>query len=256
MISYDKQYFIGRFSSLQTEELLQSLLVKELCDEAVVAIDEILQSRGVVGHALELQKQGAIKAFFRKSSATNQCDFCGRSRNPLWNWTRDGAQKFCGKQCFERARLMEASVDIPLDVVLDHAASMRFGPCPVCAKVGSTVEMRHAHYVFSVVLFAYHESSHVLACRRCGIKRNVLAAISCFLLGWWSLAGLFSTPVQIYRNVRLAKSPDVDVPSKDLISQARMDLAVNFRKLDLGHEIRGIVGGRPRSGGASAAVER
>jgi hypothetical protein len=203
MVSYDKSYFLNRFDDLDTEELLQRLMLKQLCDEALDAIREILERRGVTGHALELQAQEAIKSVFRKSGVTNQCDCCGKTG--AWTWVRDGMQKFCGQDCLDRTRLLESSMDIPFDVVLDHAKAMTFRPCPACQRSGTRVEMRRAHYLASALWFMHVESPHALLCRRCGRKRNILAAISCFVLGWWSLWGFAATPIFVVRNIRVAR---------------------------------------------------
>ena len=217
-----------RFSSVETEELLQRLLLKELSDEAKAAIVEILESRGIVGHTYELQARDAMKAVFRRSGVTNQCDFCGRTVVLLA--ISDSGQRFCGESCRENARLAEASIGLAPDLIVEHARSIRVRPCPVCCRSGSVVEMRKAHYVISLVWLIHTESSHALSCKRCGVARNMKAAALCLLMGWWSIWGLILTPVRIYQNIRLAMRKDeAPEPSAELIKHAMMDLASSLR---------------------------
>ena len=47
-------------------------------------------------------------------------------------------------------------------------------------------------------------------------------------LGWWSLPGLFVTPMQLWRNGReLRKVPDPNVASPELVAMVREVLVLN-----------------------------
>lgn len=53
-----------------------------------------------------------------------------------------------------------------------------------------------------------------------------MALLACLLLGWWSLRGLFLTPVQIAKNLRDICRDDQDWrPSEGLLRYARIELA-------------------------------
>ena len=68
-----------------------------------------------------------------------------------------------------------------------------------------------------------------ISCARCGTKRQVNGIIFSIFLGWWSIYGLFVTPMQIYRNVRdLRNPPDPLRPSDRFAALVREQLAARL----------------------------
>src|SRR5689334_11915455 len=126
MPAFDKGYFLERFSQLDSAELIERALTRELTEEAMQAIRELLQQRGIEGERLALRVNDVRKDMFRRSGVTNQCDFCGQST--AWGGVRDGAQKFCDETCRRNARLFELSIDIAPELIHEHALAMSLKP--------------------------------------------------------------------------------------------------------------------------------
>jgi ADP-ribose pyrophosphatase YjhB (NUDIX family) len=227
MPAYDKAFFLERFGSLDTDELLEHAIRRELTEEAKLAIREILLQRGVDGPALELRFNQVAKSFYRRSGVTNQCDLCGKtSLAPL----HDGNQKFCSRECLRNARLLEYSVGLPPDLIVQHAWAMRVRACPACGRNGSIVEMRPTYLIASLIWFCWRETKYEMCCARCSKHKSLQAVAYCFLLGWWSLWGLFATPVRIARNLHAAFRWRIpENPSPQLMFRARLELAESLQ---------------------------
>lgn len=216
--------FLATYRDLGTEELLQLIVTRPLTEEAQDAARMVLLERGVVGHELERQHVEALKGMVRSAGVTNQCDFCGQSL--VMGAIHDQGQRFCGAECRDEARLLEASVGLAPDLVLAHANAILMGPCPCCGRQGKPIEVRPRWLIVSAILYVSRNVERTLSCRRCAQRKNWWAIASCLLLGWWSVPGLFETPVAIYRNLteiyarRIRKGP-----SEELIYRAKLDLA-------------------------------
>jgi hypothetical protein len=188
------------------------------------------------------------KDMVRRSGVTNQCDFCGQST--VWSDVRDGAQKFCGETCRRNARLFELSIDIAPELIQEHALALSLKPCPQCGKHTAPIEMWPRHRIVSLVYVCMHDTEHTLCCPRCGQRRAALAAVYSFVLGWWSVAGLFITPIYLFRNLRVAwRGRGKETPSPQLLQHARLDLAASLQST-------GLLGtaGPPALRGVSAAA--
>jgi hypothetical protein len=234
MPTFDKAYFRERFAALDSAELIERGLTRELTDEAMEAIRELLQERGVKGEGLELQVNAVRKGMFRRSGVTNQCDFCGRSTH--LGAVYDGPQKFCTQTCLRNARLYELSVDLAPDLVLQHAHALSVKPCPRCGRTTTPLEMWPQRWVTSI-WWCYAANGHTLCCTRCGRIYALQAAVYCLVLGWWSVVGLFVTPVAITRNLRVARrGREGESPSPQLLHHARLDLAQSL-------QASGVLGG-------------
>ena len=86
-----------------------------------------------------------------------------------------------------------------------------------------------AHRIWSAVRFSSWRSEARICCGRCGNKRQINGIIFSTFLGWWSIYGLFMTPVQIYRNVRdLRNPPDPARPSDRFAALVREELAARM----------------------------
>ena len=209
---------------MMTEDLLDHVVGRDLVNEAIDAVRIVLAERGVHGHALELQWQEASRGKLRKSGVTNQCDFCGRNFGVGFVGDRD--QRFCSHACLKEARLLEVSIGIAPDLIEEHAIALKNGPCPVCKRQRSTVEMRPYYQIVSMVWFVHRTSAKELCCKACGSRNNIVSLFVCVLAGWWSLPGLFVTPIKIFQNLSTALRKDaLGPPSAALMYKARLDLA-------------------------------
>jgi hypothetical protein len=248
MPGFDKAYFLESFSQLDSSELIERALRNELAEEAKEAIRELLQQRGIQGERLELRVNDVRKDMFRRSGVTNQCDFCGQSA--ALSAVRDGAQKFCDETCRRNARLFELSIDIAPELIQEHAVALSLKPCPQCGKQTVPIEMWPRHRIVSLLYVCLRDIEHTLCCPRCGRKRAALAAAYSLVLGWWSLPGLFITPVYVFRNLRIAwRGRGKETPSPHLLRHARLDLASSLQSA-------GLLGaaGRATMTGASATA--
>ena len=222
---YSRQYFVERFRETDTEELLDRIATADLSDEAQDAVLSVLRERGMAEEEISILVVKANKAQYRRTSPKNECDFCGQ---PVRSSTvEDHGQKFCSIDCLQNARLMEASVDIPEQEILKHATEIRNGPCPACLRQEGGIELRKCYWVWSAVLFTRYGTSPKFCCKKCGTKANLLAIVSCSILGWWGFPfGLLLTPIYIISNVAaMFRKFDKSKPSEELIQTARLQLA-------------------------------
>lgn len=236
MKAIPKEEFKQRFREWDDETLIENSM-RPLTDEAIKAIRALLYERGLAGEALDLKISAVKKEIVGRSHVTSHCDFCGKSI--VWSSLRSGMQRFCGERCRDESILLVKSVDIAADLIEEHAVRMKFGACPKCGIAGNSVEMRATHHVVAALVTTHYSRRVELSCRLCARTASLWAAASCLVFGWWSFSGLFSTPVQIARNIRSALSRrDHNEPSPALLMRARLDLA---RELpDFSQILRGI----------------
>jgi hypothetical protein len=65
-----------------------------------------------------------------------------------------------------------------------------------------------------------------VCCRACARSKQLFSIAFSFALGWWSLWGLFLTPIQIIRNIfGLVWPPDPSQPSPSLQQAASQQYA-------------------------------
>ena len=96
---YSREYFVERFREAETDELLERMAGGELTDEAQQAIQLVLKERGVSQAQLAPMVREAKKARYRRTTPTNECDFCGKSPGFLASAVKDAGQKFCSREC-------------------------------------------------------------------------------------------------------------------------------------------------------------
>lgn len=220
---YTRQFFVEQFRETDTEELLGRFATADLTDEAKDAILSVLRERGITDKEVTPLALEAKKAGYRRTSPTNECDYCGRTGRSV----KDQGQKFCSTNCLRNARLMEASVDIPEQEILKHATELKNGTCPSCRGRESKIELRKYYWVWSALFITQWGTSSKVCCKKCGTKSNLLSIISCMLLGWWGIPwGIVKTPVQITSNIAaMFRRFDKSKPSEELIQAARLQLA-------------------------------
>ena len=164
----------------------------------------------------------------------------------IFGGKKQGGRTFCNDKCLQNGyvltaadRLSQRSVDIAVDEV--HQ-----GECPKCGGPGP-VDVHVSHTVWSVVYLTSWKSKPHLCCRSCGRKEQLGGLLFSGLLGWWGFPwGLIMAPIQVCRNISgMIGGPDPDVPSEQLESLVRVDLAERVE--------RGLPlpGGRPHKAAAS-----
>jgi hypothetical protein len=227
---YPKEYFLERFKTEETDELLRRYATTDLADEAKEAILSLLHSRGVDNSKLQSLVVQARKSAYRETKGTSECDFCGSSAR--FSALLDGGQRFCSKNCLRNARLMEVSEDISEETIFQHACRIKESPCPLCQQLSSKTEVRRYYRVWSIgILTSWVKRTHI-CCLSCARKTNFGSLIFCTLFGWWGIPwGLIITPAQIFANIsEMFKSRSESPPSEELIQAARLDLAAKLYK--------------------------
>jgi hypothetical protein len=219
---YSKQFFHDRFKDLDQEELVGKLASPDLSDAAREAVVQLLADAGAVD--VESRVHQARKDAFLRTGVTNDCDFCGKSAFAMPLHVK--GQRFCGIDCFHTSRLRHAAVDIPDEQALALANRLREGPCPVCERPGRFPDVHESHDIGSMFIFTRFSTESRLSCRRCANKANLMAALFSAVAGWWSLKGLFATPVYILRNLGAiaVRRPSAAV-SPELVDMSRLMMA-------------------------------
>lgn len=217
---YSKADFRQRFSSLDNDALADKLANQPLTEHAREAIVELLRERGVAGDDLERELREQRQDAYRRTGATNTCDACGKST--LVNGFVDEGQRFCSISCLERLRCLEASDALTPEQILQFALELRAGACPRCERRGSFVEARRHHWVWSAVVLCRWGHETRVCCASCGRRDNWEFILYAFLMGPWSLPGIFLTPLQVIRNLRELSRKEPSQPSGDLLVLARL----------------------------------
>jgi len=155
-----------------------------------------------------------------------KCDVCGSVI--IFGGVRDGEFRFCSKKCQANSYLLKFAAQIPREVIQEHVRAIHAGPCPKCGATGP-VDIHYSYSIYSLLIMTSWKTNQLIACNRCGLKAKLGNLVSSFFLGWWALAGLFLTPVQIYKNIRsLMLSVDPYAPSDRLEKVVRLSLARSY----------------------------
>lgn len=127
--------------------------------------------------------------------------------------------RFCSTACRKqgvRALATNNILDmVPPEILEAEIRSVHEGPCPLCGGEGP-VGAHTAFMIWSVIFFERHLEQHLICCRPCGRRNNLIAALKSFFLGWWSFPeGFILTPVYIvYNLVNYIRPPDLTEPSE------------------------------------------
>lgn len=137
-----------------------------------------------------------------------------------------GEQRFCGDKCLQRAQIALAARQMITEEELRWAVhDKRNGSCPLCRGIGPN-DVFVAHRVWSAIRICRWVSEPKISCAPCAKSRHWKGIAFSGFLGWWSVPGLFLTPVQLYRNFRgLGKTEVPPVPSPQLEAMVRDELA-------------------------------
>lgn len=223
MGAYDRDFFLRSYRAMETEELLNTIAGKDLAGPAAEAAHIVLTERGVSGDRLQIEYSEAIRRQLRSGGVTNQCDYCGAST--FLGAVTDGEQRFCSERCRVEIRLLERSIGMPTDLIVERALRLRGEACPACGTEGGMLDVRTSEAPVSL-LWVYSDGRRsALLCRRCGDRANLWGIAVRLLLGWWSFPGLFATPGTIYRNWKRFRAGDEGMLSEAFLHEARLRLA-------------------------------
>lgn len=141
--------------------------------------------------------------------------------------------RFCNDHCARRGQVALVARQMPVQEAHALASEIHRGRCPKCAGPGP-VDVRTMYEIWSAVLLTRWSTLTQVSCRKCGVRRQSLAAVGSAVLGWWGFPwGLLITPVQITRNIiELARPHDPRRPSPQLVQHSRMILAEHALRQD------------------------
>ncbi|MBI1313092.1 hypothetical protein GC176_17520 [bacterium] len=174
------------------------------------------------------------------------CDYC--NSYIIFGGKKQGGRTFCNDKCLQNGYLLTAADRLPQDAVDMAVEKIHQGECPRCRGPGP-VDVHVAHTVWSALYLTSWKSKPHLCCKSCGRKQQLGGLFFSGLLGWWGFPwGLIMAPVQIVRNISgMFGGPDPEVPSEQLETLARIDLA---ERIERGERLPGA---RPQK--SSAAEE-
>ena len=120
----------------------------------------------------------------------------------------------------------ECQEDVSIEAAIDHAEALRREPCPKCGRQDGTVELRASHFIWSYLKSYSGTVEWTLYCRGCGKQANLTGIAGSLIVGWWSVPGLFLTPVFVARNIgEIRRFDRATSASPGLVAFARFRLA-------------------------------
>lgn len=154
-----------------------------------------------------------------------RCDYC--NSYILFGGERKSGRTFCNDDCLQEGRLMLAADRLPQHIVDAAVDETHQGECPLCHGPGP-VDVHTSHSVWSIIALTSWRSTPNVCCRSCGRQKQLTGLLTSGLLGWWGFPwGLIYTPIQISRNLSgIFGGPDPDVPTEQLETMTRLDLAI------------------------------
>jgi hypothetical protein len=152
------------------------------------------------------------------------CDACGTTI--MFGGVKKDGLRFCNGVCAGRGEWLLAARQIPDAEVDRRAREVHQGSCPKCGGPGP-VDVYTSHTVWSALVLTRWASRPEVCCWSCGRGKQLTAALSSAVLGWWGFPwGLILTPVQVGRNLAgLLNSPDSGAPSPALSKMVRLSVA-------------------------------
>ena len=158
-----------------------------------------------------------------------RCDNCGTV--VMFGGERWGGRRFCCEACVQTAITSSYSEDIPEDIVMQHAMTLREGPCPQCGGEGPN-DFHSAWSVFSFLIMTFHAKKEIFGCRWCGLKHKMTYFVFTGLFGWWGIPwGLLMTPFfEIANLFGMLRGVPADGPSEELKQLALTQLSEELRR--------------------------
>lgn len=134
----------------------------------------------------------------------------------------DGEYVFCSDKCFANRGALLAARAIPHEIVQAQAEMIHKGPCPHCKGPGP-VDIHTSHEIWSALILTQWKSINHVACRSCGVKKQLSSTLISGVVGWWGFPwGLIMTPVQLIKNLGgMVSGPDPSRPSPELVQAVR-----------------------------------
>lgn len=154
-----------------------------------------------------------------------RCDYC--NSYILFGGKQKSGRTFCNDSCLEEGRLMLAADRLPQHAVDAAIDETHQGECPLCQRPGP-IDVHTSHTIWSIVALTSWKSTPHVCCRSCGRQKQISALVTSGLFGWWGFPwGMIYTPIQVGKNLTgIFGGPDSEVPSEQLETLTRLDLAI------------------------------
>jgi endogenous inhibitor of DNA gyrase (YacG/DUF329 family) len=155
------------------------------------------------------------------------CDYCGAMI--LFGGKKSENFRFCSDRCQQAGILLDASKQVPDDLVQQRIWNLHQGTCPQCQGRGP-IDVHTSYRIWSALIFTSWRNQPHIVCRSCGTKAQLRDAAVSLLLGWWNVPrGLVMTPVQLSRNfAAIFSTKDPSRPSPTLEKLVRIELAAKL----------------------------
>lgn len=105
--------------------------------------------------------------------------------------------RFCSKKCLEIWRVNDRLVS-PAEVDLE-AERVFNGSCPVCEGRGP-VDLHESSWLVSAGVISYGKTEPRISCSSCATRANLKHSAICWIVGWWSIIGIFAAPLFLMKN--------------------------------------------------------
>ena len=154
-----------------------------------------------------------------------RCDYC--KTFILFGGKKKSGRTFCNDSCLQEGLLMLAADRLPQHAVDAAIDELHQGQCPQCNGPGP-VDVHTSHTVWSILVMTTWRSTPHVCCRSCGRQKQLTGLVTSGLFGWWGFPwGLIFTQIQMGKNLSgIFGGPDPEVPSEQLETMARLELAV------------------------------
>ena len=79
--------------------------------------------------------------------------------------------------------------------------------CSACGAITAQPRQCEFHRVVSFVFYVRRDIWRGVFCATCARKKSLKESAICWLFGWWSIVGIFWTPLALWRNLCLGEKP-------------------------------------------------
>ncbi len=79
--------------------------------------------------------------------------------------------------------------------------------CSDCGAITAQPRYCVFYRVWSVLLYTRMEKPHGVYCGHCARRKSVIQSAFTWLLGWWSVQGIFWTPLALWKNLMIGEKP-------------------------------------------------
>lgn len=155
------------------------------------------------------------------------CANCGQTI--LFGGVKHGTLRFCSKECYNAAKHLHMTLNVPDDAVEAATTVFHQGDCPCCSGPGP-VDIHFSHRVMSFLVVTQYQTIPKISCRSCAAKAKLGNFFATLFCGWWGVPfGLILTPIYLCRNLHGLVFPvSADAPSDQLREYIRLNLAQHY----------------------------